>query len=193
MKMTNRCFPPPSSVSLWDLPKSLCFIRAKWGFTLLSVCWLMKSQMQLLRTKRKATDQPFAFLIERHGTSKIVCHNLTVSSASYYLNNVAFFPNCELGDREMSLLLLKKKKKSLIYIFWWPWERSKLHQKSCNFITAGSMGSLIKQCFQTLNHAFRIKKKKSAKSCKQQHVIFSAHYPAVGLAFAQLSFDVKSV
>ncbi len=60
MKMTNRCSLPPSSVSLWDLPNILCFIRANWGFTLLSVCWLMKSQMQLLRSKRKATDQPLA-------------------------------------------------------------------------------------------------------------------------------------
>lgn len=110
MKMTNRCSPPPSSVSLWDLPESLCFIRAKWGFTLLSVSWLMKSQIQLLRSKRKATHQPLAFLIERLGASGIVCHNLTVSWASYYLNNVAFFPNCEPRNGEMSLLLLLKKR-----------------------------------------------------------------------------------
>ncbi len=166
MKMTNRCSLPPSSVSLWDLPNILCFIRANWGFTLLSVCWLMKSQMQLLRSKRKATDQPLAFLIERLGTSKIVCHNLAVSSASYYLKNVAFFPNCEPRDGYIFLLL--QQKLIHIYHFWWPWERLKLHQKSRNFlITAGVRhkkksgyilrGSLIKQ-LSTINHAFRIAK-----------------------------------
>lgn len=108
MKMTNRCSPPSSSVSLWDLPESLCFIRAKWGFTLLSVCWLMKSQMQLLRSKRKATDQPLAFLIEHLCASGIICQNLAVSWASYYLNNNAFFPQlCTKGWGDVTIAALK--------------------------------------------------------------------------------------
>lgn len=49
--------------------------------------------MQLLRRKRKATDQPLAFLIERFGPTGVVCHNLAVRlRASYYLNNVTVIP-----------------------------------------------------------------------------------------------------
>lgn len=49
--------------------------------------------MQLLKSKRKATDQPLAFLIERFCPTGVVCHNLAVRlRASYYLNNVTIIP-----------------------------------------------------------------------------------------------------